>query len=142
MWTKKYRLSPLTATRPYVDVASPGRAPVAVPQSVPAGVQAPPDHLRLRSSAGPYTPASSWPSMTGADAATGMVVTGTTVIVRFSLADEAGVEYEVATPIVFWSVVVPGSLIAAPGSVASVFVSVNMTCVSAPAASGPYGLDV
>src|SRR4051812_22654288 len=117
MWTKKYRLSPLIATRPYVDVASPGSAPVAVPQSVPAGEQAPPDHLRLRSSAGPYTPASSCPSITGADAATGMIVDGTTDIVSVSLAVEAGVEYDVAIVIAFWSVVVPGSLIAAPGSV-------------------------
>ena len=42
----------------------------------------------------------------------------------------------------FCSVVVPGSLIAAPGSVVSVFVSVKLTVVSAPGASGPYGFDV
>src|SRR3954469_23431401 len=71
-----------------------------------------------------------------------MVVVGATVIVSVSLADDAGVEYDVAMMIDFCSVVVPGSLIAAPGSVVSVFVSVNITWVSAPGASGPYGFDV
>src|SRR5580765_7062822 len=80
--------------------------------------------------------------MTGAVADTGMVVVGATVIVRFSLADDAGEEYDVAIPIVFSSVVVPGSLTGAPGSVVSVFVSVNITVVSAPGARGPYGFDV
>src|SRR5438067_2149521 len=69
-----------------------------------------------------------------------MVVFGATVIVSVSLADDAGDEYDVAMPIDFCRVVVPGSLIAAPGSVVSVFVSVNTTCVSAPGASGPTGL--
>src|SRR5437764_15479837 len=71
-----------------------------------------------------------------------MVVLGATVIVSVSLADDAGVEYDVAMTIDFSNVVVPGSLIAAPGGVVSVFVSVNMTCVSAPGAKGPYGFAV
>ena len=71
--------------------------------------------------------------MTGAAADTGTIVLGATVIVSVSLADDAGVEYDVAIVIDFCSVVVPGSLIAAPGSVVSVFVSVNVTVVSAPA---------
>src|SRR3954447_10827038 len=80
--------------------------------------------------------------MTGAAVATGTVVTGVTVIVRFSLDDAAGDEYEVAIPIVFCSVVVPGSLVAAPGSVVSVFVRTKLTVVSAPGASGPYRFGV
>ena len=58
--------------------------------------------------------------MTGAEAAIGIVVTGTTDIVSVSLADEAGAEYEVAIVIDFCSVVVPGSLVAAPGRLVSV----------------------
>src|SRR5436190_12065586 len=63
-------------------------------------------------------------------------------MVSVSLADDAGVEYDVAMLIDFCSVVVPGSFVAAPGSVVSVFVSVNINWASAPGARGPYGFDV
>src|SRR6476660_9349790 len=80
--------------------------------------------------------------MTGAEADEGTIVLGATVIVSVSLADDAGVEYDVAIVIDFCSVVVPGSLVAAPGSVVSVFVNVNIPVASEPGASGPYCFDV
>ena len=126
---------------------SPGAAPACRRSPTPAGRSCAcaaglPLAAEVERRARCNSPASSWPSMTGAAADTGIVVLGTTVSVRSSLADDAGVEYDVAIVIDFCSVVVPGSLIAAPGSVVSVFVSVNLTVVSAPGASGPYGFDV
>ncbi len=47
-----------------------------------------------------------------------------------------------AIPIVRCWVVLLVSLIAAPGSVVSVFVRTKLTVASAPPASGPYGFDV
>src|SRR4051794_39182777 len=128
---KRYRSSPDQVTFAYVLSGSPGSTPGLVPQSGNAAQLPPPDQRRLRSSAGPvYSPAPSAPSIVGAAAACGIVVTGTSDIVRFSLADPAGTLNDVAIPIVrCWELLLV-SLVAAPGSVVSVFVSVNATVAS------------
>src|SRR6187397_2027216 len=139
---KKYRLSFATATFAYVLFGLPGTWPASVPQSGKDGQLPPPDQRRLRSSAGPgYAPAASWASRVGAAPSTGIVVTGTSDIVRFSLLDAAGALDDVAIPIVRCCAVLLFSLIAAPGSVVSVFVRTKLTVASAPPASGPYGFD-
>src|SRR3954470_10641158 len=87
---KKYRSSPERVTLANVVSAEPGAAPVASPQSTPAGTQSrvlpPGSHLRPMSSASPvYSPAPSTPSTDGAAAAAGIVVLGTTPSVSVSL---------------------------------------------------------